>query len=163
MKKQDKQTDWPEAENNELDPFLAELGQMSPRAGFADAVMARVEIPANVVALRPARPLSARVGWALFGGYSVASAASLAVLIGMFSNGMFQIGTLSASATDFALYLLQAVASLAETSALAAADALPLILGGTAAMTITTLVSAVGLYRIMNSYSTGRTSLHAIR
>ncbi len=163
MSNQDKQHDWPEAENSELDPILAELGLLSPKAGFVDAVMARVAVPAHVIALRPVRSLSSKLGWALFGGYSVASAASLALLIGMISQTTFQIGTLSAPAMDFALAMGEVISAFAATNAAAVVDAIPLLLGGMAALTITSLVSAVGLYRIMNSYSTGRTSLNAIR
>ena len=163
MNNQDKQNNWPEAAHKELDPFLAQLGHFSPKAGFADSIMARVEVPTRAVALQPARSLSPRLGWALFGGYSVASAASLAVLIGMISNGMFQFGTLSAQSMELALMMLEAISTATATVAAAAIDVMPLLLGGAAALTITSLISAVGLYRIMNSYSTGRTSLNAIR
>jgi hypothetical protein len=158
-----KQNDWPEAEHTELDSILANLGHLSPKAGFADAVMARVEIPVHAIALRPEKSINPRLGWALFGGYSIASAASTAILIGMASSGMFQIGTLSASAMSFLLATLGTLSVIAQNTAGAASQAIPSILGGVAALTITSLVSAVGLYRIMNSYSTGRTSLNAIR
>ena len=130
MNNQDKQNDWPEAEHSELDPILANLGQLTPKAGFADAVMARVAIPSHSVALQPSRTLSPRLGWALFGGYSVASAASMAIMIGMLSNGMFQIGTISASTMNFLLGMLSAISAIAETSAVAASQAIPVLLGG---------------------------------
>lgn len=163
MSNKDIQKDWPEAEHRELDPLLANLAQLRPGQGFADAVMARVEIPAQVVVLRPARSISPRLGWALFGGYSIASAASAAVMIWLASTGMFQIGTLGSEALGFAIVALQAMETFARAGIYPASNAIPLILGAGAALIITSLVSAVGLYRIMNSYSTGRTSLNAIR
>ena len=47
------------------------------------------------------------------------------------------------------------------TSGAAFMDALPALIGATVALWVVTLVSAVGFYRIMNSYSIGRTSVNA--
>lgn len=163
MSNQDNRNDWPEAEHRELDSLLADLAQLSPGEGFANAVMARVDIPARAVVPRPSRSMSTRLKWALFGGYSIASATSTAVIIWLASAGTFQIGTLSSEALGFAIAALQAMEIFAQAGISSAANALPLILGGMAALTITSLVSAVGLYRIMTSYSTGRTPINAIR
>ncbi len=163
MNNQKNQQDWPEAEHRELDALLSELGHLSPGKGFSDAVMARVEIPGLAVATQPNFAISKKLAWALFGGYSVASAASLAALIGFFLNRTFQFGTVATSTLAFSAAVWQSLHGILETGFSAAINALPLLLGAAGALTISSLVSAVGLYWIMNSYSTGRTPLHAIR
>jgi hypothetical protein len=162
MKNNNKNRNWPEAEHRDLDPLLSQLGQLKPGDGFADSVMARIDIPA--VAIQPIRSryVSTRMAWALFGGYSVASAACLALLIVALSSNTFQFATLSQSALSAIVSMGQVTASLLPT-AQEFLNIMPGILGGLAAMWLVTMISAVGLFRVLNSYSGGRTSLHAIR
>ena len=157
--------DWPEAEHRDLDVLLASVGHLAPREGLANAVMARVAIPVGAIAPQQARAVSYQWGRTLLAGYSVASAVSAAFLVNLVATGTLQLGTLSgaAQATWHALLVLAAGLATALPSPGALLELLPVLIGASALGWVTTMVSAVGLYRIMNSYSIQRIPGNAIR
>ena len=74
-------------DDRELDTSLAELARFKPRPGFTDRILARVFVPlprwARSVRDRLRGLVSGPRGWVILGTFSVATAATWAVVIGV--------------------------------------------------------------------------------
>ena len=165
----------PAEEDPIVDRWLASLPELSPSAGFEDAVMARVWTPAPrwVQAVqRVAGPLFHRKhAWKWAGGLAASSAVSLAAIITLAVNYWVQLEAAWASFVDGVAidvwragvaWLGQALATTGALGELWGVDGTVITYGSIAAIVVTAF-SAWGLRTVFMSFNSERIALHASR
>lgn len=171
MSKKIQNLDWPESEHPELDRVLRSLGHHSPSRAFTDRVMIRLAAATPVASrIRAVSRRPAKLPWIFAGSFATASAVSLAILLTLLGSGAFQIRTLGAAAagafsTIWEAWIWQLGTAIPEAARAVTGDLaiLPTAAAAVGLWWLITIVSAVGLYRVLGSFEPGRNTSHALR
>ncbi|MFQ5551636.1 MAG: hypothetical protein ACE5FJ_10415, partial [Gemmatimonadales bacterium] len=112
----------------------------------------------------------AKLPWIFAGSFATASAVSLAILLTLLGSGAFQIRTLGAAAagafsTIWEAWIWQLGTAIPEAARAVTGDLaiLPTAAAAVGLWWLITIVSAVGLYRVLGSFEPGRKTSHALR